>query len=186
MGLEQVLQEIQSRSQQARERLEAEAQAARAQAVTAASAAVEEHRHKAMDRVSREVLRMQTQEAASTELELKREELQMEKELIDKVQRLAEDKLKSLPRERNEAIIKSLLSHYEREGTQVLSLPKDELFLKMASKLRHAGALTGSGGIVVTNTDGTVRVDLTYETLLRDISEKRLKEIHAQLFGQGA
>src|SRR2546425_896253 len=130
MGLEQVLQEIESRSQQARQKLDAEAQAARAEALAAANAAVDEYRKKALERASREIVRMQTQEAASTELELKREELQMERELLDRVVKLAEERLKSLPRERNEAIIKALLKHYEREGTQVLALPKDELFLK--------------------------------------------------------
>jgi V/A-type H+-transporting ATPase subunit E len=186
MGLEQVLQEIESRSQQARQKLEAEAQAARAEALAAGNVAVDEHRKKALERASREIVRMQTQEAASTELELKREELQMERELLDRVVRLAEEKLKALPRERNEAILKSLLSHYGREGTQVLALPKDELFLKMASKLRMAGPINGTGGIVVTNADGTVRVDLTYETLLRDVSDKSLKDVHSKLFGHSA
>src|SRR5262245_965977 len=109
MALEQVLEEIQRRSQAERVRLEAEAQAARGKAVSEAQAAVEEHRRKGLERASREIVRMQTQEAASTELELKREELQMERELLDRVLHLAQDKLKILPRERNEAVLKGLL-----------------------------------------------------------------------------
>ena len=72
MALEQVLEEIQRRSGQERTRLEAEAQAARGKAVAEAQSAVEDHRRKGVDKATREIMRMQTQEAASTELELKR------------------------------------------------------------------------------------------------------------------
>lgn len=183
MALEQVLEEIQRHAQAEKARLEAEASAARTKALTEAQAAVEEHRKKSLDRASREIFRIQTQEAASTELELKREELQMERELLDRVLHLAQDKLKTLPRERNEAVLKNLLSHYDREGVQVQAAPKDELFVKMASKLRFGGALQGAGGLVISNADGTVRVDLSYETLMRDLSEKKLKDVHQQIFG---
>jgi V/A-type H+/Na+-transporting ATPase subunit E len=186
MALEQVLEEIQKRAKDERSRLEAEAQGARSKLVAEAQAAVAEHRRKALERASREIVLIQTQEAASTELELKREELQTERELIDRVQHLAQEKLKSLPRERNEAILKSLLSHFGREGTQVFAAPKDELFVKMASKLHFAGPLSGTGGLVITNADGTVRMDLAFETLMRDLSDKRLKEVHQRLFGAGA
>jgi V/A-type H+/Na+-transporting ATPase subunit E len=183
MALEQVLEEIQSRGREQVRKLDEEAREARAKAVAEAQAAVEEYRRKALERASREIVRIQAQESASTELELKREELQTERELLDRVLKLAEERLMSLPRERNEAVLKGLISHYGREGTQVLTTPKDELFVKMASGLKHAGKLGSLGGIVVMNADGTVRVDLTYETLMRDLAEKKLKEIHARLFG---
>jgi len=183
MALQQVLEEIQRHAQDERSRLEAEANEARAKAAAEAQAAVEEHRRKALERASRTIVRMQTQEGAFTELELKREELQTERELLDRVLHLAQEKLKSLPRERNEALLKALFSHFEREGTQVHAAPKDELFVKMASKLRYAGPLTGAGGLVIANPDGTVQVDLTYETLLKDLAEKRIKEIYTRMFG---
>jgi len=183
MALEQVLEEIQRRAHEERSRLEAEAREARAKATAQAQAAVEEYRKKALERASREILRMQTQEAAFTDLELKREELQMERELLDRVLHLSQEKLRSLPRERNEAILKALLSQYGGEGTKVLALPKDELYVKMASKLHFAGPLDGTGGLVITSADGTMLLDLTFETLMRDLSEKKLKEIHQKMFG---
>ena len=64
-----------------------------------------------------------------------------------------------------------------------LTLPKDELFVKMASKLHFAGPLNGTGGLVITSADGTVLLDLTFETQMRDLSEKKLKEIHQKMFG---
>lgn len=183
MALEQVLEEIQRRSQAERARLEAEAQAARGKAVAEAQAAVEQHRRKGLERAGREIVRMQTQEAASTELELKREELQMERELLDRVGHLAQEKLKMLPRERNEAVLKGLLAHYEREGTQVQAAAKDELFVKMASKLRYSGPMPGAGGLVISNADGTVRVDLSFEALMHDLSDRKLKDVHQKMFG---
>jgi V/A-type H+-transporting ATPase subunit E len=183
MALEQVLEEIQRHAQEERSRLEAEAQQARGKLAAEAQAAVEERRRRALERASREIVMIQTQEAASTEIELKREELQMERELLDRVQAIAQDKLKVLPRERNEAVLKALLAHYEREGVQVHAAPKDELFVKMASKLRFAGPLQGAGGLVITNADGTVRMDLTYETVMADLSDKRLKDVHVKMFG---
>ena len=186
MALEQVLEEIQRKAQGERSRLETEAQEARGKLAAEAQAAVEERRRKALERASRDIVLLQTQEAASTEIELKREELQMERELLDRVQRLAQDKLKALPRERNEAVLKGLLSHFEREGTQVHAASKDELFVKMASKLHFAGPLAGAGGLEIMNAEGTVRMDLTFETLMRDLSEKRLKEIHQKMFAGGA
>jgi len=183
MALAQVLEEIQSSSRAQVRKLEEEAREARAKAVAQAQAAVEEYRKKALEKATRDIVRIQAQEAASTELELKREELQMERELLDRVLKHAEERLMSLPRERNEAILKGLLSHYGREGTQVLTTPKDELYVKMASGLHHAGKLNGLGGLVIMNADGTVRMDLAYETLMRDLAEKKLKEIHGRLLG---
>jgi V/A-type H+-transporting ATPase subunit E len=186
MALEQVLEEIERRSQAERARLEAEASQARGKALAEAQAAVEDHRRKGLERASRDIVRMQTQEAASTELELKREELVMERELLDRVLHLAQEKLKALPRERNEAVLKALLAHFEREGTQVQAALKDELFVKMASKLRFSGPIPGAGGLVISNADGTVRVDLSFETLMRDLGEQRLKDIHQRMFGRAA
>lgn len=183
MGLEQVLEEVQSRAAEERARLEAEAQSARQEALDAAKKAVEEHRQKALERASREIVRLKTQEQASTELELKREELQMERELIERALAKAQERLRSLPRERNEAVLKHLLDRYGREGTQVHTTAKDELFVKMAGSLQHAGHIDASGGVVVTNAEGSVRFDLTFETLMRDLSERKLKEIHEKLFG---
>jgi vacuolar-type H+-ATPase subunit E/Vma4 len=183
VALEQVLEEIQRHSHAERARLEAEAQGARAKAVAEAQAVVEDHRRKGLERASREIVRMQAQEAASTELELKREELQMERELLDRVLHLAQEKLRILPRERNEAVLKGLLSHYEREGTKVQAAAKDELFVKMASKLHFGGHIPGSGGLVISNADGTVSVDLSYEALMRELAERRLKEVHQKMFG---
>lgn len=182
MGLEQVLQEVQSRASEERARLEREAQSARQEALAAAKSAVEEHRKKALEHASREIVRLKTQEQASTELELKREELQMERELIERVLKMAQERLRTLPRERNEAVLKHLLDRYGREGTRVLTTPKDELFVKMAGSLQHAGHIDAAGGVVVTNAEGSVRMDLTYETLMRDLSERKLKEIHERLF----
>jgi vacuolar-type H+-ATPase subunit E/Vma4 len=186
MALEQVLEEIQQRAHEQRSGLEAEAREARAKATAQAQAAVEGYRKKALERTSRDILRMQTQEGAFTDLELKREELQMERELLDKVQHLAQEKLRSLPRERTEAILKALLSQFGGEGTKVLALPKDELFVKLASRLHFAAPLEGAGGLVITSADGTVLIDLTFETLMRDLSEKRLKEIHQKMFAGAA
>lgn len=183
MALEQVLEQIQGHAKEERSRLEAEAQKARATLDAEARAAVEERRGKALERASREIVLIQTQEAASTELELKREELQLERELIDRVHKLAQDKLSVLPRERNEAILKALISHFEREGTHVHATAKDELFVKMACRLHFAGAMPGAGGLVISNADGTVQMDLTFETLMRELSDKRLKEIHQRMFG---
>ena len=183
MALEQVLEQIQRRAAEERGRLEAEAQEARSKSAGEAQAAVEERRRKSLERAAREIVLIQTQEAASTELELKREELQLERELIERVQKLAQEKLKALPRERNEALLKALLSHFERDGTQVQATAKDELFVKMASRLHFAGAMAGAGGLVISNADGSVRMDLSFETLMRDLSEKKLKEIHQKMFG---
>jgi V/A-type H+-transporting ATPase subunit E len=183
MGLEQVLQEVQARAAQERTRLEAEASSARQDALKAAQGAVEDHRKKALERASRDIVRLKTQEAASTELELKREELQMERELIERTLRTAQERLRALPRERNEAALRHLLDRYEREGTHVLTVPKDDLFVKMATSLTHGGHVDASGGVVVTNTEGSVRLDLTFDTLMRDLSERKLKEIHEKLFG---
>lgn len=186
MALEQVLEEIQRKAKEERTRLEAEALEVRTKLLAGSQAAVEEHRRKGLERATREIVRTQTQEAASTELELKREELQMERALLDHVLHLAQEKLKILPRERNEAVLKALLTHFEREGTQIQACPKDELFIKMASRLHFKGPLAGAGGLVISNSEGTVQVDLSYETLMRDLTEKRLKEVHVKMFGGAA
>ena len=186
MALEQVLEGIKRDADAERKALEAESKEVRSKALALAKEAVEEYRKKALERASRDSLRMATQEAAFTELELKREQLQMERELTERVLHLAEERLRSLPRERNEAILKALLSHFEKEGVQVQAAPKDELFVKIATRLKFAGPLAGHGGLVITNAEATVLLDLTYETLMRDLSERMTKEVHQRMFAGSA
>lgn len=180
-----MLQEIRAKSQEDRRRLEEEARAQRERLLREGQAAVEAYRRSQTDRATREIVRIQAQETASTELELKREELHVERELLDRVMHFSEERLRQLPRERNEAVLKALLARYEREGVKVLTVPRDELYLKMASKLHHEGTIPAIGGLVITNVDGTVRVDLTYDTLLHEFVERNLKDIHGRLFHAG-
>ena len=54
------------------------------------------------------------------------------------------------------------------------------------TSLRYGGHVDCIGGVVIESADGTVREDRTFETILRERSEKALPQIAAALFGHGA
>lgn len=122
------------------------------------------------------------QEISSAELEVKRTKLIMQKELLDLAFEKTKEKLAMFSKEENEKLLKAIITKHENEGKRIYFAKKDEEIIKKLSKLKYAGNINCIGGIMIESEDGTIRNDYTFDTLLKEIYDKKLKEVHAILF----
>ena len=178
MSLESVVQAVQERGRSEAESIRTEAenearsimQAARddsAKIVTAAEAR------------GREIAaRRRVQELARAELEARRLVLSTQKEQLDELHRHVQSRLASLPE--SDQILRGILQTNEstwKNGGKVYSAPKDEAVVRGVVGKAYAGTIDAIGGVVLENAEGTVRIDLRYESLLRQVWENSMKEV---------
>ncbi|MGA7076071.1 MAG: V-type ATP synthase subunit E family protein [Halobacteriota archaeon] len=176
MGLEVVVKDVLARGEAEATRIKQEgmdeANAIIAGAENTARQIIDEKREQAVELIERR----RNREISSTNLEVKRAILNAKKELVDKVYDEAVGVLASLPESERETIIKKLLES-QTESTRVFSNTNDESLVKRISRLEYGGTIPCSGGIMLENEDGTVIRDLTFDTLLKSVREKSLKQL---------
>lgn len=121
--------------------------------------------------------RRRVQEIARAELEARKIALAAQKDALDRVYASALSRLGGL--EENEGILRALLQANESEwrSGRVSSNARDEPVVRKHVGDRYADRLECAGGIVIEAADGTRRVDLRYESILRDVWNDSVKEV---------
>jgi len=130
-----------------------------------------------------EAVRKRVQELARAELESRKIVLAAQKEALDKVYDGALERLGRLSD--NADILRRLLKANEsewRSGGEVYCSPRDEAVVRKIVGDSFAGTIECAGGVVIESADGTRRVDLRYETLLRDVWDDAVKEVAETLW----
>jgi len=125
---------------------------------------------------------MERREISSANLEVKRAELNVHKDLLEQARIKLMENIKNLPKKDNEAMLKKLLEPYDLKDMKVYSNKQDEAFVSSLAP-NYGGNLDIMGGVVVESKDGTLRYDLTYETLAREVFSGQMKEVSKILFG---
>jgi len=125
---------------------------------------------------------IERREISSANLEVKRSELNVHKDLLEKARTKLLEKISNLPKKDNEAMLKKMLEPYDLKDMKVYSNKRDEAFLSSLAP-NYGGNLDIIGGAVVESSDGALRYDLSYETLAREVFNNRMKEVSKVLFG---
>jgi len=185
MGLEKVVEEVLSSGKRKRDEILAEGEADYREVVQASKDEIEEYRRKREEENHVRIERMRAQDLQTADLEVRRLELSMRRDLLEKVQEGARDRLRQLDRPRNEAMLKALLANKDAPGARVFSTAKDEPIVRSLTRLPFGGHIDCLGGVIIESADGSIREDLTYDTLLTERSEELLPIIAGILFGEG-
>ena len=178
MSLENVLQDIESKGQAEAEGVVAAARAERARILAEAEASMAKVIAEAEDQARQRAERRRTQELARAELESRRTALAAQKEELDEVYRQALARLGDLSSSAD--IVRSLLTQQEtiwKEGGKVYATRKDVAPAKALVGPAYAGTVEGVRGVVLESRDGTVRIDLRFEALLREVWNNTVKEV---------
>ena len=126
--------------------------------------------------------RKRVQDLARAELEARKILLAGQKEGLDEVYRRT---LVALSRARDtDTLLKALLAANEAEwrNGKVYASRKDEDLVQRLVGSRYAGAIECAGGLVIESADGTRRVDLRFESLLREVWDDSVKEVAETLW----
>ena len=183
MGLEIVLNDITEGAKADVRRINEEANTAADSILNEARQASKEALGSRLAEVEEKLEQQRQQVLSSANLEVKRIVLNKRKALLDQVFVHALEQIKELPADKNEAYLKALIKANEAEGSKIYSNKKSEKIVKKISSLEYGGSIDCIGGIVIENEDGTVRLDYTYELLLKIAYDRSLKAISDILNG---
>ena len=123
------------------------------------------------------VERRRVQELARAELEAKRAVLNGQKELLDEVFRSVVEALPQL--DAGDALLRNILGSTatEWQSGKVFSSARDERTVRAAVGGAYAGTIECAGGVVIETADGRRRLDLRFETRLRDVWDEMVREV---------
>ncbi len=130
-----------------------------------------------------EAERKRVQAFARAELESRKIVLAAQKEALDNVYAGALARLGQLPE--NDDLLRRLLEVNEaewRSGGKVYSSLRDEPVVRKIVGTAFAGTIDCAGGVVIESRDGTRRIDLRYDSILRDSWDDAMKEVAQALW----
>ena len=184
MGLEEVVGDILAAGRSQSEAMLGEARAERDRILSEAREKARLQKEARLREAVQAASQLRARELAAAELEVKRARLEMERALLDEVDARSRERVAALPRQEDEALLSAMLARSAIPGYRLYSASRNEAFLRARSSVPYAGRVECLGGFVLESPDGTVRVDLTYDTLLREVGDRMLREIYGILFSR--
>ena len=192
MGLETVVDDIKEEARaRADEILEEAEQDADAQLAEAREEA-EKTRQEAREEAEKEAEELREQELSSAKLESRKMESRERRELLSELRADAAEELAELEDGRSELTEKLLdagIEELDVEEGVVYSAEGDEDLvrdlLEDRSGFEFGGTTEALGGVIVEASDGDVRVNNSFDSVLETVLNDSLKEVSEHLFGDG-
>ena len=192
MGLEVVVDEIKAKGDNEAAGIKSKAEAQAKEIINEANLRANEIRLEAEKNAEIQAERIMIREVASANLVVKRDFLNAQKELLDKVYAGAVDEIANLPADVHAKAVRELLKEAAKQikvGV-VFTNVRDEKSakealsgLKTLSRFTFGGIIDIAGGVVVQSTDGQLTLDLSYQTFMTEVWESSLKDASEILFG---
>ncbi|HJH31342.1 MAG TPA: V-type ATP synthase subunit E [Methanosarcinaceae archaeon] len=129
-----------------------------------------------------DVKKLRQQEISSANLEVKRTTLNARKEVLDNVYDKSLNQIVNLPSSKNEELLKAIIDKYQGNGAKIYSNKASEKLVTKLSSLTYAGNIDCIGGVVIENEDATIKLDYTYDVILKTVNEISMKQISDILF----
>jgi V/A-type H+/Na+-transporting ATPase subunit E len=183
MGLETVIKDIMGAAQAEVNMINADADAEVSQILDDARQTAKEIMGNRLAKAEDDIKRLRQQEISSANLEVKRTMLNARKEVLDTAYNNAVESIVSLPEAKQEELLKAIIDNNESNGKKIYSNKDSEELVKKLSSLEYAGNINTIGGVVIENEDGTIRLDYTYDIILKNVNEQTLKQTSDILFG---
>jgi len=187
MPLDKVLQEIQQKGEEEVRRIREEAEKEVEKILAEAKAEAEKILKKAREDAEKEAEAIRKQEISSVKLEMKRELLNVQKEILEDVSNLLKQKVRDMDEETRKKIISKLLEKNASPGMVVYSRKEDEDIVKGLIKelkldVKYGGNVECIGGVILEDTAGDIRLNLTFDELVNQVYEQKLSEVSKLLF----
>lgn len=190
MGLEKVTEEIMGKGLAEQRRILAEGEAEASQIKKAGSDSTKAIMERAMGAAQEMAKRLRVQELSIAHVEVKKVRLNAEKEMLDKVYSDCLGALSQLSPEEAAPLLEASLQKIKKElgaqGASVQCNQRESQIVKGLCdrlSLTYSGVIDCAGGVVAESRDGSLRLDLRYETILDDVWTRKIKDISNILFG---
>ena len=180
MGLEDILKQVEEtgrdRAAAIRKETTKEVESKMAEARSAADEAVASIKSES----NRKIEQLRQQEIPSAELEVKRSQLEMQKDLLMETKTEVMSKLENLSSKDLKKIYSSLLKDAPKDG-KLLCRKEDKSLFKGITKLSHSGEITELGFVIES---GDYRLDYRFTTLVERQWQENLPMVSEVLFAK--
>lgn len=179
MGLEKVKEKVLDEAKQkAKSRLDS-AKAEARDIVKAISKNASEKEASSKKQIESEIELIKNREAAAAKLDSRKLSLAFRKKFIDEMFGLVKEKLEKLPDAARDKHVKKLLEKAKSEiDVAVVHCNKQDCKFVDNAKVTETDIL---GGIIAESADGSLRVDYSYETMLKQLKDSMLPELNEML-----
>jgi len=188
MPLEVLIEEIYKKGDEQVQKIKDEAKKEAEKIIAEDKEEAEEILKRAKEDAEKEAERLKKQEISSVNLEMKRLLLNKRKEILEAVLELVEEKVKSMDAETKKKLLSSLIKKNATAGMVVYSNKDDEEIVKEIlneiGDLSYGGNIDCIGGVILESPDGEVRINLTYDEMLKQLYEQKMSDISKILFGE--
>lgn len=178
MGIEEVKKEILDNARAQAKLLNKEAEAEKKEIMSAAESRVESIKEKLEKETAKSIEQYRAMAFAEANSQVKKTRLALERDLIEEVFSNVKQELLSLPAKKRESHLKSLSSSLGKDFSRLYCSKKDIGTMKKFKPEE----IDITGGVVLENSEGNVRLDMSYETLLEGIKQENVAEISKTLF----
>jgi len=183
MGLEKVKEEVLRKAKEKADTLFKEAKLEAGNIETQMQKRIVAEREKLLKETDSLMSQMSKQEISQAKLDARNSMLKAKKELIEHVMAKARNKLEKLSMQDRKGIISGLLKRGQRE-IKVKHVYCNKNDVQLVKKLGNFSFNNAdlSGGLILEIEDKTVRIDLSYESIMEKIREENLTKISDILF----
>jgi V/A-type H+-transporting ATPase subunit E len=192
MGLEAVVEEIREKGKREAEKIHAESKQDTDKILAAAGKRSGDIKLAAEAESAKQTAHIIDQEASAANLLVKRELLNTQKALLDKVYETVQIEIAGLPESFHREAIKKLLTEAQKEISQgkVYCNKRDMAAVKAVisetpefAKFKVGTPVDIDGGVLVEGEGGELQIDYSYRTFLAKVWESGLKDASDILFG---
>ena len=180
MGLEDILKQVEETGRDRAAAIRKETAKEVESKMAEASSAAEELVASIKSESTRKIEQLRQQEIPSAELEVKRSQLEMQKDLLMETKTEVMSKLENLSSKDLKKIYSSLLKDAPKDG-KLLCRKEDKSLFKGITKLSHSGEITELGFVIES---GDYRLDYRFTTLVERQWQENLPMVSEVLFAK--
>jgi V/A-type H+-transporting ATPase subunit E len=102
--------------------------------------------------------------------------------VLDEVYSRLIERLRNMDAEERKKILSKIIEKYGMDGYRIYSNKEDEELVKKLTNMEYAGNINCVGGVIIESPDGSFRINMTFDELVKGIYEGKMKEISDMLF----
>ena len=184
MALDNVVKEIKASADRRAVEIDMQADAETKAISAEADALISSMKEKEDKKLKEEIERLKRQELSSAELESKKVVLSKKKEILEKAFEKALSELETAPRGEKLKLYKAMAASAKTviDKPKAVMSPKDDFTAKELGVKSVETDPRIRAGLILQSEDGTVEVDMQYETILQTIWNRELKALSDILF----
>lgn len=177
MEIEKVIEEIISSAQKEAEKIEREGEKEAEKILSEARKKAETIKQQKLEEVKKLAEEMRKREEALAKLQGRKMLMEKKKELIENVLAEIKEKFLNIEGNKRKEIIQALAKKTGKEWPVVYTSKKDLNLVKTIFKNSQIKEIHISGGFIVENEDGSIRMDMSFEAVFENAKKELVKAI---------